>query len=64
MCALDRDLAQGEPVWCEPNRTTGRKGPAPDKIRLVNAIEGLHVGCFPDVYKALSGNPPDVVISL
>jgi hypothetical protein len=21
-------------------------------------------GCFPDVYSALSGNPPDLVISL
>jgi hypothetical protein len=64
MCALDRDLAEGEPVWCEPNRKAGRKAGAPDKIRLKNAIEGLHVGCFPDVYKALSGNPPDLVISL
>jgi hypothetical protein len=64
MCALDRNLAEGEPVWCEPNRTTGRTKPAPDKIKLKNAIEGLHVGCFPDVYKALSGNPPDFVISI
>jgi hypothetical protein len=64
MCALDRDLAEGEPVWCEPNRTVGRKSAAPEKIKLKNAIEGLHVGCFPDVYKALSGNPPDLVISL
>jgi hypothetical protein len=64
MCALDRGLAEGEPVWCTPDRTTGRQTAAPEKIRLKDAIEGLHVGCFPDVYQALSGNPPDVVISL
>jgi hypothetical protein len=64
MCALDRDLAEGEPVWCEPNRKAGRTKPAPEKIQLKNAIDGLHVGCFPDVYAALSGNPPDLVISL
>ena len=64
MCALDRDLAEGEPVWCYPDRTRGRSSAAPEKIRLKNAIDGLHVGCFPDVYQALSGNPPDLVISL
>lgn len=64
MCALVRDLAEGEPVWCEPDTVTGRKAAAPEKIRLKNAIEGLHVGCFPDLYKALEGNPPDFVISL
>jgi hypothetical protein len=64
MCALDRDLAEGEPVWCNPDRKSGRSHAAPDKIRLKNAIDGLHVGCFPDVYQALSGNPPDLVISL
>jgi len=64
MCALDRDLAEGEPVWCNPDRKSGRTGGAPDKIRLKNAVPGLNVGCFPDVYAALSGNPPDLVISL
>ncbi len=64
MCALDRGLAEGEPVWCEANRTSGRRKAAPEKIRLVNAVDGVHVGCFPDVYAALSGNPPDLVISL
>ena len=63
MCALDRGLAEGEPVWCSPDGK-GRPAGAPDKIRLKNAIDGLHVGCFPDVYAALSGNPPDLVISL
>lgn len=64
MCALDRGLAEGEPVWCKPDRQSARTGPAHDKIRLHNVIEGVHVGCFPDVYQALSGNPPDLVISL
>ena len=64
MCALDRGLAEGEPVWCEADRKSGRATAAPEKIRLKDAIDGLHVGCFPDVYKALSGNPPDLVISL
>jgi hypothetical protein len=64
LCALDRDLAEGEPVWCDADRKKGRTQGAPEKIRLKNAVEGLHVGCFPDVYQALSGNPPDLVISL
>ena len=27
-------------------------------------LEGVPIGCFPDLYKALSGNPPDQVITL
>ncbi len=64
MCAIDRGLAAGEPVWCQPDRTSARPAAAPGKIKLQNAIEGLHVGCFPDVYQVLSSNPPDLVISL
>jgi hypothetical protein len=26
--------------------------------------EGVPIGCFPDLYKALGGNPPDQVITL
>ena len=29
-----------------------------------NTVEGVKVGCFPDLYQALSGNMPDQVISL
>lgn len=29
-----------------------------------DVVEGVHVGCFPDLYAALSGNPPDHVITL
>jgi hypothetical protein len=27
-------------------------------------IDGVQIGCFPDLYKALSGSPPDQVITL
>lgn len=51
-CALERGLATGTfgtvPSQCEPSGT----------------VEGVHVGCFPDLYGALSGNPPDHIISL
>ena len=29
-----------------------------------HGVEGVQVGCFPDLYAALSGNPPDQVITL
>lgn len=29
-----------------------------------DVVEGVRVGCFPDLYAALSGNPPDQVITL
>ncbi len=61
MCALERNLATGEPRWCNPDGT-GRTEPG--EIQTVNAVEGVHVGCFPDLYAALAGNPPDQVITL
>ncbi|GCE21784.1 SaoD/DsrE family protein [Dictyobacter kobayashii] len=30
----------------------------------VDTVEGVRVGCFPDLYAALEGNPPDQVITL
>jgi len=47
-CALERRLAEGEVGSCVP---TG-------------VVAGVQVGCFPDLYAALSGNPPDQVITL
>jgi len=47
-CALERGLAKGEPRNC----TT------------VDTVDGVSVGCFPDLYAALSANPPDQVITL
>jgi hypothetical protein len=47
-CAIERGLADGEPGSCQP----------------ANTVEGVQVGCFPDLYGALAGNPPDQVITL
>lgn len=47
-CALERQLAEGEIGACEPRGT----------------VPGVEVGCFPDLYRALSGSPPDQVITL
>lgn len=49
-CALERGLAEGRP-W-------------PEKARPKDTVEGVRVGCFPDLYAALATNPPDQVISL
>jgi sulfur relay (sulfurtransferase) complex TusBCD TusD component (DsrE family) len=47
-CAIERGLAEGEPGDC----------------RVTGTVDGVQVGCFPDLYAALSGNPPDQVITL
>ena len=47
-CAIERGLATGEPGNCT----------------VSGVVDGVTVGCFPDLYGALSGNPPDQVISL
>ena len=47
-CALQRNLATGEARKAEPKDT----------------VAGVKVGCFPDLYAALGGNPPDQVITL
>ncbi len=47
-CALERGLAEGTPGDCQPK----------------NTVEGVRVGCFPDLYAALAENPPDQVITL
>jgi hypothetical protein len=31
---------------------------------VVNVVDGVHVGCFADLYGALAGSPPDRVITL
>jgi sulfur relay (sulfurtransferase) complex TusBCD TusD component (DsrE family) len=49
-CALERGLAQG--------------GTWPKKATPVNTVEGVQVGCFPDLYAALASNPPDHIITL
>ncbi|MCS7257489.1 MAG: SaoD/DsrE family protein [Thermomicrobium sp.] len=62
MCALERHLAEGQPRWCDPVTGQGRVEPA--EIRPVGTVEGVQVGCFPDLYAALAQNPPDQVITL
>ena len=47
-CALERCLAEGE---------IGAALPA-------GTVAGVRVGCFPDLYAALAGDPPDQVITL
>ena len=47
-CALERGLAKGEPGDCE----------------VTGTVDGVSVGCFPDLYAALSQAPPDQVITL
>ena len=47
-CAIECGLAEGEPGNCRP----------------VGTVEGVQVGCFPDLYAALGDNPPDQVITL
>jgi hypothetical protein len=47
-CALERGLAEGEPGSC----------------RVTGTVSGIHVGCFPDLYGALSQSPPDQIITL
>ncbi len=47
-CALERGLAEGELGEC----------------RVSGTVEGVQVGCFPDLYAALAGNMPDQVITL
>jgi sulfur relay (sulfurtransferase) complex TusBCD TusD component (DsrE family) len=47
-CAIERGLAEGVPMDARP----------------VGTVEGVTVGCFPDLYGALAGNMPDQVITL
>ncbi len=52
-CAVRRGLADGEFSQCG----TG-------EVRAKGFVEGVVAGCFPQLYSALGGNPPDQVISL
>ena len=47
-CALERGLAEGEPGDCH----------------VTGTVNGVQVGCFPDLYGALAGAPPDHIITL
>ncbi len=62
MCALERELAEGQPVWCDPATGDGRTTPGTCSAK--GTYDNVLVGCFPDLYKALGDNPPDQVITL
>jgi hypothetical protein len=61
MCALERGVAEGEPRWCDAE---GHGRTTPGDCRVKGTVAGVQVGCFPDLYAALAGNPPDQVITL
>jgi sulfur relay (sulfurtransferase) complex TusBCD TusD component (DsrE family) len=42
----------------------GLATPDGDGYVPTSVIDGVRVGCFPDLYAALAGNPPDQVITL
>jgi len=52
-CAVRRGLADGEFSQCG----TGQ-------VQAKGLVEGVVAGCFPQLYAALGGNPPDQVITL
>jgi hypothetical protein len=45
-----------------PRARPGRRGAGGLQAHLDG--RGVRVGCFPDLYDALTGNPPDQVITL
>ena len=49
-CANERGLSDGG-IW-------------PKKATAKGTVEGVHVGCFPDLYAALAGANPDHIITL
>lgn len=51
-CAIERGLAEGE------------AGSVPSTVTCVNTVDGVKVGCFPDLYAALAGAEVDQVITL
>jgi hypothetical protein len=52
-CAVRRGMAEGDFDQCG----TG-------SVKASGTVRGVVAGCFPQLYEALSGNPPDQVITL
>ena len=52
-CAVRRNLAEGTYEQCG----TG-------DVKAKGFVDGVVAGCFPQLYQALGGNPPDQVITL
>ena len=51
-CAVRRELAEGTFEQCG-------SGEVKPKV-----VDGVQAGCFPQLYQALAGSPPDQVITL
>ncbi len=52
-CAVRRNLAEGTFEECGSGN-----------VKPKGLVEGVQAGCFPQLYEALGGNPPDQVITL
>ena len=52
-CSLRRNLAEGEFSQCGSGEVTPK-----------DMVNGVHVGCFPQLYEALAPAAPDQVITL
>ena len=52
-CAVRRNLAEGTFEQCG-------KG----EVKAKGMVDGVHAGCFPQLYEALAPNAPDFVITL
>ncbi len=52
-CAVERGLGEGDFGQCGLGQ-----------IKPKDLVDGVQVGCFPQLYEALSSNPPDQVITL
>ncbi len=52
-CAVRRGLAEGRLEQCGSGQ-----------VKPKGLVEGAQVGCFPQLYAALGGAPPDYVITL
>ncbi len=52
-CAVERGLGEGDFNQCGLGQ-----------VKPKDLVEGVQVGCFPQLYAALGNNPPDQVITL
>ena len=52
-CAVRRNLAEGTFEQCGSG-----------EVKAKGLVDGVQAGCFPQLYQALGGNPPDQVITL
>jgi sulfur relay (sulfurtransferase) complex TusBCD TusD component (DsrE family) len=59
-CALERGLAVGTLKWVTPD---GQGLTEPNEVRPADhVLEGVKVGCFPDLYQEIAGKVDAVVV--